>query len=225
MDENKKVFYSYVDNMHRKNEEIHRIMDMKEKIKKEEQKKIEESQRIIKNNQVSIDTVDEAHKAKELTCVNLKKDISIQKRKLQNLNTLLGELPDVIEGEERKYCEFKKKSRKEIDELMKTLESPPYTNSADEVWDKIKECQSNTDQLNSAIYEAHGELTQLKTKCNSSQEKFRDLVEVERNKNQKLKKISATLQFIQNLKKGTNGKANDEGDLKKKLEEINDLYR
>ncbi|EDL43489.1 hypothetical protein, conserved [Plasmodium vivax] len=225
MDENKKVFYSYVDNMHRKNEEIHKIMEMKEKIKKEEQKKIEESQRIIKNNQVSIDTVDDAHKAKELTCVNLKKEISIQKRKLQNLNTLLGELPDVIQGEEEKYSEFKKNSRKEIGELMKTLESPLYTGSADDVWDKIKECQSNADQLNSAIYEAHGELAQLNMQYNSSKEKFRDLVEVERNKNKKLKKISATLQFIQNLKKGTNGKANDEGDLKKKLEEINDLYR
>ncbi|EUD68167.1 hypothetical protein C922_01185 [Plasmodium inui San Antonio 1] len=225
MDENKKVFYSYVDNMHRKNEEIHKIMDMKEKIKKGEQKKIEESQRIIKNNQVSIDTVDDAHKAKELTCVNLKKEISIQKRKLQMLNTLLGELPDVIQGDEGKYTEFKKKSRKEIGELMKTVESPLYNNSADDVWDKIKECQSNTDQLNSAIYEAHGELALLKTEYNSSKEKFRDLVEVERNKNKKLKKISATLQFIQNLKKGTNGKANDEGDLKKKLEEINNLYR
>lgn len=119
----------------------------------------------------------------------------------------------------------RKKSRKEIGELMKTLESPLYTSSADDVWDKIKECQSNTDKLNSAIYEAHGELALMKTEYNSSKEKFKDLVEVERNKNKKLKKISATLQFIQNLKKGTNERTNDEGELKKKLEEINDLYR
>ncbi|GAW81512.1 hypothetical protein, conserved [Plasmodium gonderi] len=225
MDENKKVFYNYVDNMHTKNEEIHKILEMKEKIKKEEEKKIEESQRIIKNNQVSINTVENAHKNKELICINLKKEISIQKKKLQNMNALLSELPTVIQGEEDKYNEFKNKSLREIDELKNNLESPFYIRNNDDIWDKIKKCQMNIDQLNNEIQETYNELNLLNTEYNTSKEKFQDLVELERNKNKKLKKISVALQFIQNFKKGTNGKENDEDDLKKKMEEINDLYK
>ncbi|KAI4839775.1 hypothetical protein MKS88_001677 [Plasmodium brasilianum] len=224
MDEKKKDFYNFVDNMHKKNEEMHKILDIKEKIKKEEHKKIEESERLIKNNGIYIDTVDDVQKDKEFSYLNLKKEISMQKRKLQNVSTLLSDLPDSIQGKEQKYEEFKKKSRREINEIMESLESSVYAGSIYEMWDKIKVCQKSTDELNSAIKDTYSELSSLNKEYNDCKDKFQNLLELEKNKNKKLKKISVTLQFIQNLKKGVNEKTND-GDLKKKLEEINDLYK
>ncbi|CRG97820.1 conserved Plasmodium protein, unknown function [Plasmodium gallinaceum] len=225
MDEKKKNFYNYVDNMHKKNEEIHKTMQIKEKLKKEEQKKIEESEEVMKKNDIYMSNVDNINKNKELSYVNLERELSIQKNKLQNLKSLLSELPDAIDKEDEKYKEFKKKSYREINELMNTLESSIGSRSIDEMWDKIKECHNNTEKLNNAIQETYSELSMLNEKYYNSKDEFRDLVELEKNKKKKLKKISVTLQFIQNLKQGVGEKTNNENDLKKKLEEINDLYK
>ncbi|CAD2094730.1 conserved Plasmodium protein, unknown function [Plasmodium vinckei] len=225
MDEKKKDFYTYVDNMHKKNEEIHGILDAKKKIKKEENKKIEESERMIKNNDVYIETIDDIHKNNKLSYLNLKKERFIQKSKLMNLNSMISELPIVMQGEEKKYYEFKQKSQQKINELLETLEPPLYPENIDDLWNKIKECQKHTEQLNNSITEMHNELNIVNKEYVNTKDKFRNLVELEKNKNKKLKKISATLQFIQNLKQGANKKENNEGDLKKKLDEINDLYK
>ncbi|KEG02838.1 conserved Plasmodium protein, unknown function [Plasmodium vinckei vinckei] len=225
MDEKKKDFYTYVDNMHKKNEEIHGILDAKKKIKKEENKKIEESERMIKNNDVYIETIDDIHKNNKLSYLNLKKERFIQKSKLMNLNSMISELPVVMQGEEKKYYEFKQKSQQKINELLETLEPPLYPENIDDLWNKIKECQKHTEQLNNSITEMHNELNIVNKEYVNTKDKFRNLVELEKNKNKKLKKISATLQFIQNLKQGANKKENNEGDLKKKLDEINDLYK
>ncbi|SBS84701.1 conserved Plasmodium protein, unknown function [Plasmodium ovale] len=225
MDEKKKVFYNYVDNMHRKNEEIHKTLDKQKKRKKEEQKKIEDSERIIKNNDVYIDTVDNIHKNNELNYINLKKEISIQRRKLQSLNTLLCELPELMQEEDKKYDALKKESRREINELMDTLEPRVHSKSPGDMWNKIRDCQKSTELLNNTIKDTNCELALLNKEHCNSRDKLRDLVELEKNKNKKLKKISVTLQFIQNLKQGVHEKTNNEGDLKRKLEEINDLYK
>ncbi|SCM22017.1 conserved Plasmodium protein, unknown function [Plasmodium chabaudi chabaudi] len=225
MDEKKKDFYTYVDNMHKKNEEIHGILDAKKKIKKDENKKIEESERMIKNNDVYIETIDDIHKNNKLSYLNLKKERFIQKSKLMNLNSMISELPIVMKGEEKKYYEFKQKSQQKINELLETLEPPLYPENIDDLWNKIKECQKYTEQLNNSITEMHNELNIVNKEYVNTKDKFRNLVELEKNKNKKLKKISATLQFIQNLKQGANKKENNEGDLKKKLDEINDLYK
>ncbi|CAD2094711.1 conserved Plasmodium protein, unknown function [Plasmodium vinckei brucechwatti] len=225
MDEKKKDFYTYVDNMHKKNEEIHGILDAKKKIKKEENKKMEESERMIKNNDVYIETIDDIHKNNKLSYLNLKKERFIQKSKLMNLNSMISELPIVMQGEEKKYYEFKQKSQQKINELLETLEPPLYPENIDDLWNKIKECQKHTEQLNNSIMEMHNELNIVNKEYVNAKDKFRNLVELEKNKNKKLKKISATLQFIQNLKQGANKKENNEGDLKKKLDEINDLYK
>ncbi|CXI59777.1 conserved Plasmodium protein, unknown function [Plasmodium berghei] len=225
MDEKKKNFYTYVDNMHKKNEEIHGILDAKKKIKKEENKKIEESERMIKNNDVYIETIDDIHKNNKLSYLNLKKERFLQKSKLMNLNSMISELPIVMQGEEKKYYEFKQKSQRKINELLETLETPFYPENVDDLWNQIKECQKNTEQLNNSITEMHNELNIVNKEYINTKDKFRNLVELEKNKNKKLKKISATLQFIQNLKQGAYKKENNEGDLKKKLDEINDLYK
>ncbi|CRH00626.1 conserved Plasmodium protein, unknown function [Plasmodium relictum] len=225
MDEKKKNFYNYVDNMHKKNEEIHKEMQIKEKLKNEEQKKIQESEEIIKKNDIYISNIDNINKNKELSYENLKREISIQKSKLKNLKSLLNEFPDAIDKEDEKYDEFKKKSYREINELMNTLESSNGSRNTDEIWEKIKESHKCTEKLNNAIQETYSELAMLNEKYNNSKDEFRDLVELEKNKKKKLKKISVTLQFIQNLKQGVNEKTNNESDLKKKLEEINDLYK
>ncbi|CDU18744.1 conserved Plasmodium protein, unknown function [Plasmodium yoelii] len=225
MDEKKKDFYTYVDNMHKKNEEIHGILDAKKKIKKEENKKIEESERMIKNNDVYIETIDDIHKNNKLSYLNLKKERFLQKSKLMNLNSMISELPIVMQGEEKKYSEFKQRSQRKINELLETLETPLYPENVDDLWNQIKECQKNTEQLNNSITEMHNELNIVNKEYVNTKDKFRNLVELEKNKNKKLKKISATLQFIQNLKQGAYKKENNEGDLKKKLDEINDLYK
>ncbi|CAD2108114.1 conserved Plasmodium protein, unknown function [Plasmodium vinckei petteri] len=194
MDEKKKDFYTYVDNMHKKNEEIHGILDAKKKIKKEENKKIEESERMIKNNDVYIETIDDIHKNNKLSYLNLKKERFIQKSKLMNLNSMISELPIVMQGEEKKYYEFKQKSQQKINELLETLEPPLYPENIDDLWNKIKECQKHTEQLNNSITEMHNELNIVNKEYVNTKDKFRNLVELEKNKNKKLKKISATLQ-------------------------------
>ncbi|VWU51643.1 conserved protein, unknown function [Hepatocystis sp. ex Piliocolobus tephrosceles] len=223
MDEKKKLLYNYVDQMHKKNEEIHKVLSIKQKNKIKELKKIEESKKMIKNIGVYIDNIDDAQRTSELNYLNLKNEVSIQKFKLENLNTLLEELPLILKKKKEKYDNYKKERFNELDNLMKTSE-PSYERSKniDNKWEDIKACRKKTQLLNNKIKNTNDELAIINKKYINLKYELQDLIQLEKNQNDKLNKIYTILQIIQKLKEGTQN-INEEV-LKNSLEEIYSLY-
>ncbi|SOV74290.1 conserved Plasmodium protein, unknown function [Plasmodium sp. gorilla clade G3] len=223
MDEKKKDFYNYVDRMHKKNEEIHKIIEINEEIKNSEIKKLEEWEKVRKNNDICINTLDNINRNKELYFYNLKREISIKKKKLLHLNILLHDIPEIIKKEKEKYEEYKNESYDKIKKTTEAIEDSYDMSNVDDIWDILKQCRENTENINNDIQKLYDEITLLHKDYNQCKHKYQDLNELLKNRNKKLKKISATLHFIKNLKQGLNNKTNDE-EVRKVLEDMQNLY-
>ncbi|SOV76689.1 conserved Plasmodium protein, unknown function [Plasmodium reichenowi] len=223
MDEKKKEFYNYVDRMHKKNEEVHKLIEINEKIKNGEIKKLEEWEKVRKNNDICINTLDNINKNKELYYYNLKREISIKKKKLLHLNFLLHDIPEIIKKEKEKYQEYKNESYNKIIKIIEAIDDSYDMNNVDDIWDTLKEYKEKTENINYDIQKIYDEITLLHKDYNQCKYKYQDLNELQNNRNNKLKKISATLQFIKNLKQGLNNKINNE-EIRKVLEDMENLY-
>lgn len=67
----------------------------------------------------------------------------------------------------------RQKSQRKINELLETLETPFYPENVDDLWNQIKECQKNTEQLNNSITEMHNELNIVNKEYINTKDKFR----------------------------------------------------
>ncbi|SOV21249.1 conserved Plasmodium protein, unknown function [Plasmodium sp. DRC-Itaito] len=223
MDEKKKVFYNYVDGMHKKNEEVHKLIEINEEIKNVEIKKLEECEKVRKNNDICINTLDNINKNKELYYDNFNREISIKKKKLLHLNFLLHDIPETIKKEKEKYEEYKKESYDKIKKITESIEDSYDMSNVDDMWVILKECKENTENTNNDIQKIYDEITLLHKDYNECKHKYQDLNELQKNRNNKLKKISETLHLLKNLKQRLNNKTNVE-EIRKALEDIENLY-
>lgn len=228
MENKKKDFYAYVDTLHTKNEEIHKDIQAKEKIRQIKQNDIEQMKETMKQNEIAIMHLNTVNKNKELTYLNFQREVNIQKTKLQNLQTLLQEIPLNIDKEEKQYLSFKKETQDKINDLLNNFEPFANLNTIEETKKEVKNLQNARNELNELIQEKYKQINNLNDIYDQVESEYQELLQLEKSQKKKMKNVGNALQFAENISKEIkNQRKTSEYDLllKKKLEDIyNDSY-
>lgn len=222
MEDKKKTFYTYVDALHKKYEEIHNVIQEKEKIKQNELQKIEQMKEKIKQNDVAILHLNNLNKNKELGYLAFQRETNIQKNRLDNLKSMLQEFPENINQEEEQYHNFKKQTDEDINNLLNSFEVLPNSTIIEETFKQIKESKEKTNELNESIQNTYKQIMEMKESYDKTKSDYQELLQMEKRQKKKLRKITTTLQFLENSSKEMKHQRSSDKDiiLKNKLEKI-----
>lgn len=223
MEDKKKSFYTYVDTLHKKYEEVHNVIQDKEKIKQNELQKIEQMKEKIKQNEKTILHLNNLNKNKELRYLAFQRETNIQKNKLDNLKNMLKELLESIIHEETQYDNFKNKIDEDINNLLKSFEVFPNSTIIEDTLKKIKEAKERTNELNESIQKTYKQIMEMKESYDKTESDYQELLQMEKRQKKKLRKITTTLQFLENSSKEMKHQrrsSDNDTILKNKLEEI-----
>lgn len=201
MEDKKKNFYTYIDSLHKKYEEIHNVILDKEKIKQNELQKIEQMKEKIKQNDVTILHLNNLNKNKELGYLAFQRETNIQKNRLDNLKNMLKELPENIIHEEVQYNNFKNKTDEDINNLLKSFEVFSNSTIIEDTLKKIKEAKERTNELNESIQTIYKQIMEMKKNYDKTESDYQELLQMEKRQKKKLRKITTTLQFLENSSK------------------------